>query len=369
MENTTYTFRDLAKSIISGGDAAKYKCVDSPTSEFDVPVYANATINEGLYGYTNMPVVTEEAVTIAARGAGVGFVAFRKPNFVPIVRLISIVPKSEIATARFLFYYLKKQAIIGGGAAIPQLTVPMVQKIKISIPPLGIQQKIASILSTYDTLIENNTKRIRLLEQMAENIYKEWFVRFRFQDYKKDEIENGIPNGWNVMTLGDIILENPKSKIKVSDANNSDDTYPFYTSGKAILKYHEYLVDGINIFVNTGGVADIKMNIGKSHYSTDTWCIKGVQDYTLFLYSYLFSIKDEIQSSYFEGAALKHLKKQSLKKKKVLVPPSSVIEKYNKQIEAMFQLITKLLIEQENLIKQRDLLLPRLMSGKLEVKP
>ena len=74
----------------------------------------------------------------------------------------------------------------------------MIEKLTIPLIPLNLQRKIASILSAYDSLIENNTKRIRLLEQMAENLYKEWFVRFRFPGYESTEFVNGLPKGWHI---------------------------------------------------------------------------------------------------------------------------------------------------------------------------
>ncbi len=90
------------------------------------------------------------------------------------------------------------------GAAQPALTISRLKNLSLNIPSISVQQKIASILSAYDRLIENNTRRIRLLEQMAENLYKEWFVRFRFPGHEKVEMENGLPKGWRAIHIKEL---------------------------------------------------------------------------------------------------------------------------------------------------------------------
>ena len=109
-----------------------------------------------------------------------------------------IVKNNNNSDLYYICYLLNNSDIAGyiTGSAQPKLSQGNLNKIKIALPSLPIQQKIASILSTYDTLIENNNRRIRLLEQMAENLYKEWFVRFRFPGHEKVETENGLPKGW-----------------------------------------------------------------------------------------------------------------------------------------------------------------------------
>lgn len=254
-----------------------------------------------------------------------------------------------------------------GAANQASITLETILKFKFQIHDKSTQTKIASILFKYDQLIENNNRRIRLLEQMAENLYKEWFVRFRFPGHEKVEMENRLPKGWKIVRLKDVIIEQPKSKVQVGEVEGNNGQYPFYTSGKNILKYNNYLVDGENILLNTGGIADVKYSLGKTHYSTDTWCIKAIKQYTLFLYLYLQEILPEINASYFEGAALKHLKKASFKKKKLMLPPSTLVEEFDLLVSVLYKEIFLLKQNTQLLSRQRDLLLPRLMSGKLEV--
>ena len=94
-----------------------------------------------------------------------------------------------------------------GGANQVNVSPKDIKKIKWDFPTIDIQEKISKILSTYDELIENNNKRIKLLEQMAENLYKEWFVRFRFPNHENTEFENGIPKGWEIKKLFDVLDE------------------------------------------------------------------------------------------------------------------------------------------------------------------
>lgn len=242
----------------------------------------------------------------------------------------------------------------------------MISRLKIRYPKeKALQIRIGQVLNTFDRLIENNSKRISVLEQLVENIYKEWFVRLRFPGYDNSKYECGLPDKWTVVRIGDVIIEKSKSKVKVSDVEGNEGPYPFYTSGRSILRFNNYQVDGENILLNTGGIADVKFSLGKAHYSTDTWCICGTSGRTLYLYLLLKNMLPEINSSYFEGAALKHLKKNSFKKKKIIIPSDAIIQQFNRTVSAMIK--EAFTLREANLIiaQQRDRLLPRLMNGKI----
>ena len=130
---------------------------------------------------------------------------------------VSIIrPKKDVLDSYYLLCYLQVNkeyllALASTGSTRNAITKEMIEKLKIQFPPLPIQQKIASILSTYDNLIENNTKRIKLLEQMAENLYKEWFVRFRFPGHANTPMENGLPKGWKNYCLKQLCTINDKN--------------------------------------------------------------------------------------------------------------------------------------------------------------
>lgn len=179
-----------------------------------------------------------------------------------------------------------------------------------------------NILGSLDEKIENNERISLRLEQFARLTYNLF-------------IKNKMPNA----TLSDLIIENLKSKIQVGEAKKQSGKYPFFTSGENILSFNEWAVDGKNIFLNTGGLADIKYYIGKANYSTDTWCIKAKDNLTDYLYLLLLSIKNEINLMFFEGSALKHLQKSKLKTLPIYLPTQKNINEFNKVIISLFEVI------------------------------
>lgn len=144
-----------------------------------------------------------EAIVISRSGASAGYASFwNEPIFITDGYLVEPIAGNH---RKYVYYLLKHfgKALrnLQNGAAIPHVTPKTVYNLKAPIPPLNVQIKIAGVLSAYDNLIEVNNKRIKVLEQMAENLYKEWFVRFRFPGHETAEFENGIPKGWEYCTV------------------------------------------------------------------------------------------------------------------------------------------------------------------------
>ncbi len=156
-----------------------------------------------------------------------------------------------------------------------------------------------------------------------------------------------VPKGWKRVKLGDIIIENKKSKFKVEDADNSG-YYPFFTSGESILTHSQYIIDGENIFLATGGIANIKYYNGKASYSTDTYSLKSKIP-TKYLYYYLLKNIKNIDYKYFSGSGLKHLQKDEFKKEEIIFPKSKeeqqkiaeILEKIDNVIEKTDKIINK----------------------------
>lgn len=151
------TLGDVCLSISAGGDLPEnyIKGQTSPTAEFPYPIFANATDSNGLYGYTDGYKIENDAVTISARGAKIGYHTFREAKFTPIIRLITLVPNKGVVLTKYLNYILDLTPIAGTKGGIPQLTVPNVKKISIAIPPLAEQQRIVAILDKFDTLVND----------------------------------------------------------------------------------------------------------------------------------------------------------------------------------------------------------------------
>ena len=163
----TKTIDKVVKSMFAGGDAPKENISKEPTEKYCIPIYANAVENDGLYGYTDQARVCEPSITVAARGSGTGYTLRRKDAYLPIVRLIVIIPNSDMVLLDYIYYSLRSLKIDVSGVAIPQLTVPMLKKHKVNYPLLlKEQQRIVSTLdgiSIKCTEIENNYKRTILL--------------------------------------------------------------------------------------------------------------------------------------------------------------------------------------------------------------
>ena len=229
MEWKTYSIAEIGE-VVGGGTPS------TSNSEFwggDIPwitpkdltgyyqIYishgANFLTDKGLRAGTRL--LPKDTILFSSR-APIGYIAIASNPICTNQGFKSIICKKELVYPLFLYYYIKSNLdyfkIFGTGATFPEISGTKMKKIKVSLPPLSIQRKIASILSAYDNLIENNNKRIKLLEQMAETLYKEWFVRFRFPGYENVEKENGLPKGWKVEYLGNV------AKISTGKCNRED---------------------------------------------------------------------------------------------------------------------------------------------------
>ena len=273
------------------------------------------------------------------------------------------------------------------GAAQPALTISRLKNLSLNLPSVSVQQKIASILSAYDRLIENNTRRIRLLEQMAENLYKEWFIRFRFPEHENVEMVNGLPKGWERTKL----IKNIKTSSGGTPSRNKSEYYkngdiPWIKTGELqdciLINTEECITeDAVNnssakIFPKgTLLMAMYGVNVGKLGISeieatcNQACCVFTPKhiDYKYYLFHYFKSIREYLLSISF-GAAQQNLSQELIKSIKVLFPDEKTNISFVKEVEPLFREIS--IIQQQNqlLTRQRDLLLPRLMSGKLEVK-
>ncbi len=379
MEYIIYKMIEVSK-LNSGGDRPKIYS-DTKTNECCFPIFSNGLQDEGLYGYTNKATMPSDTITVSARGANIGEVFYRKEDFLPIVRLITIIPDSNYVHSKYLYYYLKKVKIEGSGSAQPQITIPFFSRHKIVIPKdVEYQKKVADILSTYDNLIENNNKRIKLLEQMTENLYKEWFVRFRFPEYEDVEFEEKKPRGWQVGTedkkhFAPTIFRYDKlgtigSFVRgknITAAQMIEGNIPVISAGLKPSGYHNQAnVLGENLTISASGA-----NAGYLQYNlNDIWAAdcSYYQDNTTiwFVYNTLKYLQPVI-SNLQCGAAQPHVYPKNINRLYILIPTEELIHKYNDFVKPYYDEIKVLNQYNQLLTQQRDVLLPRLMSGKLEV--
>lgn len=235
-------------------------------------------------------------------------------------------------------------------------------KVKVPRPKIKTQTRIASILSSYDDSIENNNKRIKILEQMAENLYKEWFVRFRFPGYEQAEFENGMPKGWKVCKLREII----RIRYGKDHKDLVDGTIPVFGSGGVMRYGNRALYSGETVMIPRKGSLH---NV--TYYKGDLWTVD-TMFYTEFKVptcaSYLyFTLSQFDLESLNKGASIPSLSTDILYNLKIVLPPQWLLTQFQQMIDVLNAQTEKLTQQNHNLTKQRDMLLPRLMSGKLEL--
>ena len=170
----------VCDNIFAGGDAPKKGLFSKEkTEEFNIPIYANAVKNNGLYGFTDYSRANEPSITIAARGSGTGHIEVRTEPFLPIVRLIVLTPNKEIIGLEYLKHTLQTLDILRSGSAIPQLTVPMIKEYSIPIPDMITQEKIVSELESLKQYIDQIEtiyhKKLIAIDELKKSILQKAF--------------------------------------------------------------------------------------------------------------------------------------------------------------------------------------------------
>lgn len=284
-----------------------------------------------------------------------------------------IVKNNSKSDLCYICYLLNNSDITGyvTGAAQPKLSQANLNKIVVNVPSLEIQHRIASILSAYDSLIENNTKRIRLLEKMAENLYKEWFVRFRFPGYEKAEMENGLPKGWAVEKVKDWCRVFTGRK----DVNQTVEggRYAFFSCSPNTFHSDEYIYDGKAILIAGNGsyTGRTRYFEGKFDLYQRTYAVvsdRSDDDFMFYLFLRFKYDFEPLHSGGTRGSAIPYIVMKDITKYKFLYD-TDIVKCYTERVKPMFDEIDNLQHQNSLLARRRDLLLPRLMSGKLEVKP
>ena len=286
----------------------------------------------------------------------------------------SIIPNKE-NDYRYLLYLLRYNLpyiqMVGGGSGsgTPIISKNKFAKFKFLVEGnLEAQHRIASILSTYDSLIENNTKRIRLLEKMAENLYNEWCVRFRFAGHENGEMENGLPKGWKRGSLSDV-CEFKRGK-NITSSEMQEGNVPVISAGLEPSGYHSCSnVRGVNVTMSSSGANAGYIAI---HYS-DIWAAdcSYIEESTTGNIYYVYELLNNIRTvinNFQRGAAQPHVYPKDVNRIKLILPSKELMLIANGRLEIMHKEIYNLQKQNSLLARQRDLLLPRLMSGKLEVK-
>ena len=324
--------------------------------------------------------------------ASIGKVCATTEESVTNQQINSIIVDEESHDPDFVFYLasllqdtLKAYA---GGSATPIVNKGTFSKIKLQVPERGIQRKIAAILTAYDDLIETNKRRIALLEKMAEELYREWFVRMRFPGHQNTKFVKGVPEGWEfdrINTLVDFLSGYSfKSDTYatggrfgiVTIKNVHDGTFipncsDFVDETPSNMKHHCALNIGDILLSLTGNVGrvcrvygnDLLLNqrVAKLHpLRANSRCYV----YCFFRQSNLLTFCEMIAT----GAAQQNLSPIKLGNQKTVIPTRKLLEEFELNVRPLFEQSTFLLELNRTITKTRDLLLPRLISGKLSVE-
>lgn len=293
-----------------------------------------------------------------------------RPNVVVSTGFAVLDPLPEKILSRFLYYTVTNQSFTdyltanAKGAAYPAVDTEIIKRAEVHLPTLPTQRRIAAILSAYDELIENNSRRIKILEEMARMIYQEWFVKFRFPGHEQAKfVESSlgmIPAGWEVKKLGDIISLEYGKGLKADQRKPGK--YLVYGSSGIVGFHNEYLVENPGIIVGRKG------NVGSVFWS----------DYNFFPIDTVFYVKTKISLKYVyfnlqtqnfinNDAAVPGLNRNQAYLLPFLVPESKLLAYFEPELEPIFTLLKNLRKRNEILKQTRDMLLPKLISGEIDV--
>lgn len=316
--------------------------------------------SNGVIGYASKSLY-RNAIILGRVGAYCGSVTREKNDFWASDNTIVCDGIEGTSSVDFCYYLLKHLKLndYAGGAAQPLITQGGISRIPTSLPPLPTQRAIAEKLGRYDALIENNTRRIAILEAKAEQLYKEWFVRRR---------EIGDVGGWHKGKLGDVCYLKRGKNITSSEMKPGN--IPVIAAGLEPSGYHDNAnVHGVSITMSSSGANAGFIGI---HYS-DIWAAdcayasEGDTPNIYFAYEVLNNLRPVIDN-FKMGAAQPHVYPKHINAIKIEVPPEGLMAEANNRLATIHRMIANLQRQNALLAKERDLLLPRLMSGKLEVK-
>lgn len=275
---------------------------------------------------------------------------------------------SKQVTSRFLSYYFCTsghkywmEAVCSFGATMTTLNQGIVRRISLRLPPVEVQNKIAAILSTYDELIENNKRRIALLEKLAEEIYREWFVRLRFPGHENVKVVRGVPEGWEAKKLGSVLELCYGKALKEEDRIPGE--YHVYGSGGVVGTHSEAMVKTPGLIVGRKG------NVGSVYFA----------DRGFFPIDTVYFVKSNLPNSFLyfllrsmnfinNDAAVPGLNRSQAYSNQFFHPPDPLIREFAEVVDPQFEMKRILTLQNEKLGVTRDQLLPRLISGKLSVE-
>lgn len=399
--------------------SSKYACVGGPfgsklTSKDyvteGVPVIRGANMGARFISNDDFVFVTEGKVNkdLSGNMAHAGDVVFTQRGTLGQVSLVPenakfdqyVVSQSQMkltvdknkADAKFVYYYFSSKETVNkilnyvSSSGVPHINLTVLRNFEIPLPELEQQKEIVNVLAAYDDLIENNKRRIELLEESARQLYKEWFVRLRFPGHEHVEIVDGVPEGWIGLSASEALQVNPRTPVEKGK--------PITYVPMACLDEKQMTVDSSAFEVRSKHTS-VKFQRGDTLFARITPCLEnGKTGYVDFLeegevgcgsteFIVLRGNKVSNQFAYlmareenFRGNAIKSMIGSSGRQRvqpscfdRYIVPvaPSSILSQFDEAVVPIFDQIHVLNKQNGQLAKARDLLLPKLMSGEIAV--
>jgi len=358
-----------------------YDLPSSQRENGDIPVVSSS----GVTGYHNVAKVKGPGV-VTGRYGTLGEVFFIHEDFWPLNTAL-YVQDFKGNDPKFSAYFLKSilSGISSDKAAVPGVNRNELHARKVTVTRDLVQQRaIAATLSTYDDLIENNRRRIALLEEAARLLYREWFVHLRFPGHEHVAIKDGVPEGWEKKTLVEIAATNVESykasalpdiinyidisSVKQGRIINKNTMPSSEAPGRARRKARPGDIIWSNVRPNLRAFALIPDPEENDVFSTGFTVISPIT--VPFTYLYLFVTTDEFVGhlvNHTTGASYPAVRPEDFERAIVLVPPKQMLELFNEKAEPIYKFISVLEEEMKLLAQARDLLLPRLMNGEIAV--
>ena len=398
----------------------------APTVDAGHPLIRTPDIGKGRINYEHVFYVTDKVYDerttrakpqindlILAREAPAGNVAILNSDKGVCLgqRTVLIRPNPELVNPQYLCYYMllpeQQHKLLGSanGSTVSHVNLPVIRGMKIDLPTLPIQRRIADILSAYDDLIENNQRQIKLLEETAMRLYREWFVFMRFPGHESVRIVDGVPEGWEKKCLRHLISYEIGGGWGNDNESSGFDIRTWVIRGTDIdglssgqihsipLRFNKQqtlssrmLSHGDIIFEVSGGSKNV--GVAKSYLITQplidylghpvicaSFCkmIRPISlDYAEYLYSTLRHLRDSGITEEYElksASSIINFKwADFLDLHFVLIPPETIMHAFNDCISPIYTKIVSMSIQVETLQKARDALLPRLMNGGVGLK-
>ena len=274
----------------------------------------------------------------------------------------------------FVYYYMQTHRIkniminsMTGATGRQRVNNDVFNHLIIKIPSLSIQTRVSEILSRYDALIENYQKQIKLLEESAQRLYKEWFVDLRFPGHENTKIENGVPEGWEKKCLGELVCFKRGKTITKKEIIEGD--IPVVAGGTEPAYYCNKSNTGnrvITISASGANAGYTRMYFEKIWASDCSFIDCYMTNYFHFVYCYLIANKIAIDNLQ-KGAAQPHVYSKDINALTLCCPHNDILDSFESKISYYFDLISSLQIQIHKLIEARDRLLPKLTSGKLSI--